>query len=546
MKEEIIKLLLKCAPRHRTRFIIKNEEVHEWITNNFPNVPLNIVADSLIKGTSPYCCVCGSPIKSLGKKTCSTACRSTSVAENINEIVNKRKETCLKKYGTENPSSSPEVIEKRLSTMVSRYGSTTSPTTIAAARSRIDNLNKKGRETLQSKYGVTNPGQLPNHRQKCIETLRKHYNADSYFNSQEFKDLSIKKAIDKWSVRMPDTISLLEITDNLIKQSIFENPNKEIKFNCTVCNTIDCLPSETVKWRIVNTGTPCSTCSDLKLGSKKQVDLANFIKSLNVSVTHNYTLVNNREIDVFCPQYNIGFEFDGLFWHNDLRIEKSYHSNKTNTANSQGIRLVHIFEDEWDFKQEIVKSRIRNLLGFSASKVYARDCELKKLDKATEIKFMNDNHIQGFARSSAAYGLYYNDTLVSAMSFSKPNKAKGQKKVEGHWELLRFCSILNTSVVGAAGKLLKKFINDYNPLQVLSFADLRWSSGDLYKTLGFIEGKKTAINYWYIKNNQRFHRFTLRKNSQDNQMLTEYENRLNQGYLRIWDCGSSKWIWNRE
>ena len=172
----------------------------------------------------------------------------------------------------------------------------------------------------------------------------------------------------------------------------------------------------------------------------------------------------------------------------------------------------------------------------------AKNCIIKPLSTSDEKCFLEKNHIQGTANSSAAYGLYFNNTLVSTMTFRKPNKAKGQENIDGHWELLRFCSVLDTHVVGGAGKLLKHFIKTHCPIQILSFADRRWSNGNLYKRLGFEQKKSTLLNYWYIKNKQRYHRFGLRKNKNDDQSLTEYENRLAQGYLRIWDCGSSKWI----
>lgn len=544
MKDEIVKLLLECHPKGRTRVIKNSEPIYAWITEHYPNVPLNIVADCLVKNTSPYCCVCNCPIKSLGKKTCSTKCRSVSLLNKVSTIVEKRKKTNIEKYGSTSPSGSPAVVKKRLDTMIEKYGANVSPKTIESAKARIAGLNEKGRKTFQEKYGVSNPGQMVDHRKKCVETLKKNYGVDHYYKSQKFKNTVIEKNLKKWNTVLPDCVTLIDVTDNIEKQQLFENPNKEIKFKCNTCGNTDCVPSETVKWRIKNSGTPCITCSGINVGSLKQCEVGDFIKSLGIKIISNYKLPDKTEIDIFCPEYNIGFEFDGLYWHNDLRIPKSYHLDKTLEAKKCGIKLIHIFEDEWDYKQCIVKSRIKNLLGVTTDKIFAKRCIIKSVSKFEENQFLNDNHIQGFSRSSIAYGLYLNDKLVSIMSFGKPSKAKGQKNIPGHWELLRFCSLIDTNVVGGAGRLLQAFIKNHTPTQILSFADKRWSTGHLYKMLGFSEEHQTSINYWYIKNNQRFHRFGLRKNKNDNQTLTEYENRLSQGYLRIWDCGSSKWIWN--
>lgn len=542
MKEEVIKIILECSPKYRIRFIKKTEHINTWFLETYPRVPLDIAVYALLNDVSPYCCICGNPVKSRGKKTCSTKCRTLSLLDKKYEIDEKRKQTNIKKYGSETPSSSPKVIQKRLDTMVKKYGAKVSPKSIEAIKSRTHILNEKGKKTLQEKYGVNNPGQLIDHHAKCVATLQKNYGVDHYYKSQEFKNIISDKNIKKWNTQLPTTITLLDILENSPKQELFANPNKEIKFKCITCGTVDNVPSETVKWRIRNTGTPCICCSGINMGSLKQREVYEYIKSLNVNVVANYKLNNNKEIDIFCPEHKIGFEFDGLFWHNDLRVPKSYHLDKTVKAAEQNIVLIHIFEDEWDYKKEIVKSRIKNLLGVTGNKIFAKNCTIKPLNKSEEIHFLETNHIQGFARSSISYGLYHHNELVSVMTFSKPSKAKGQKMITGHWELLRFCSILDTTVVGGASKLLKYFVKTHSPIQVLSFADRRWSTGNLYKNLGFQEKPSTALNYWYIKGDKRYHRFGLRKNKNDNQSLTEYENRLSQGYLRIWDCGSSKWI----
>ena len=131
------------------------------------------------------------------------------------------------------------------------------------------------------------------------------------------------------------------------------------------------------------------------------------------------------------------------------------------------------------------------------------------------------------------------------MTFSKPSKSKGQSKDSYDWELLRFCNKIDTTVIGGASKLFKHFVSDYNPNSILSFADRRYSSGGLYTQLGFDSMGNTRLNYWYIDfaSVKRVHRFKLRKTADDNPELTEYENRVTKGWSRIWDCGSSKWVW---
>ena len=229
-----------------------------------------------------------------------------------------------------------------------------------------------------------------------------------------------------------------------------------------------------------------------------------------------------------------------------MRIDKNYHKGKLDIATSKGIRLIQIFEDEWEHKREIVKSRLSNILGVNTNKIYGRLCIVREITHVEEREFLDENHIQGYTRSSIKLGLYFENTLVSVMSFSRPNLSRGIRDAKPtEWELLRFASLKGTNVLGAAGKLFKYFRNTYLPTKVISYSDKRWSVGGLYETIGFTTNGDTPINYWYInlKNVKRLHRFALRKNSKDIQSLTEYENRLAQGYLRIWDCGNGRWIW---
>jgi len=548
MKNKLIDELKDVHPKYRIRHINKSQELTEICSQLYPNAHLNIVVYCLFHGGEPYCTVCGSPVKFQGKKTCSTKCRGIAQIDRHPEIAMKRKKTCLEKYGVDNPALSEEFQAKRVAAMYEKYGSGASPKARDLARSRSEQLNSKGRITLQERYGVSNAGKLPGNKDKIKQTLLKKYGVDNYYKSEEYLKLNEIKRYEKWTSVFPDNIEILNISKNKIKEELFTNPNFEIDIHCSICDNTESLPTETAKWRVKNTGTPCVVCGNISQGSLKQQKLYEFIVSLGVRAKQNFKLSNNTEIDVFCPEYNIGFEFDGLFWHNDLRKDKKYHLLKTKTANDQGIFLVHIFEDEWDHKIDIVKSRIKNLLGFSSNKLFARKCIIKPIDKQLEKEFLDNNHIQGYANSKLAVGLFHDNVLVSMMSFQTPNKAKGQKQIQDNWELLRYCSKLDHNIVGGASRLFSFFIKTNNPESILSFADKRWSIGNLYKELGFEQQRDTAVNYWYIdiKNGKRIYRYKLRKNKSDIQELSEYENRLKQGYLRIWDCGHAKFVWTKK
>jgi hypothetical protein len=230
-----------------------------------------------------------------------------------------------------------------------------------------------------------------------------------------------------------------------------------------------------------------------------------------------------------------------LYWHSEVYVDKNYHLNKTKLCEDKNIRLIHIFEDEWLFKQEIVKSRLKNILGLTENKVYARKTIIKEVSTKESNNFLNENHIQGPVNSKINLGLYHNNELVSVMCFNKPRVGIGSK-YDGY-ELSRFCNKLNTIVIGGADKLLKYFVNIHNPKQIISYADRRWSQGDLYEKLGFEKTKINKANYSYIINKQRKHRFNYRKNVLKKQGFnttnkTEHQIMLERKIYRIYDCGT--------
>jgi group I intron endonuclease len=210
---------------------------------------------------------------------------------------------------------------------------------------------------------------------------------------------------------------------------------------------------------------------------------------------------------------------------------------------------IFVFEDEWINKKEIVKSRILNLINLS-NKIWARKCEIREIDNNILVRdFLINNHIQGYVGSKLKLGLFYNNELVSLMTFGNLRKNMGQLASEGSWELLRFCNKLNTSVVGGASKLLNHFIKKYNPINLISYADRRWSNGNMYEQIGFTKLGNTIPNYFYIIDNKREARFKYRKDILIKEGFdgdkTEVKIMHERGYYRIFDKGSIKYEYKR-
>jgi G:T-mismatch repair DNA endonuclease (very short patch repair protein) len=300
-----------------------------------------------------------------------------------------------------------------------------------------------------------------------------------------------------------------------------------------------------VSWDNWNScGSRCPTCS-LAGSSKPELELIAFIKNFGITVhTGVRDIISPYELDIVIPDKKIAIEYCGLYWHSDAcNKDSSYHINKLERCLEAGYRLITIFEDEYITKKPIVLSRLSSLIGIKLTSVYARKCRIQEISVKEARMFCEENHLQGYgAGASIKIGAFYNQTLIAVMTFSKPSLAKGAKdKYKDTWELHRFCSKLNLRVVGIASKLLTYFKRNHIWESVFSFADRRWSTGELYANIGFNYSYSTACNYWYFKNNtKRYHRYGLRK--PNGSTMSERTLRKAQGYNRIWDCGNLKYI----
>lgn len=289
-------------------------------------------------------------------------------------------------------------------------------------------------------------------------------------------------------------------------------------------------------------GRKANINSSHKFHSNIEADVKIFIESLGFETKSDRKILNGKEIDILIPSMNIAFEIDGLRWHNEVTKDKNYHLYKTELCKEHGITLYHIFEDEWEFKSEIVKSRIRNILGKTVNKIYARKCSISIVPKKESKDFLNTNHLQGDTISKVSYGLYYNGELVSIMTFGKTRKNLGSKNLNDSYELIRFCNKLNTNVIGGASKLLKHFIKEISPKKLISYADRRWSNGNLYSSIGFQHIHNSRPNYFYVIGHNRKNRFSFRKDLLIKQGFdpnkSEHQIMLDRGIYRIYDCGT--------
>lgn len=291
--------------------------------------------------------------------------------------------------------------------------------------------------------------------------------------------------------------------------------------------------------------------------SKPEREILSFINKTGIECKKNRKILNGKELDIYIPSKSTAIEFNGNKFHTEWFGGKSrqYHLQKTKLCKEKGVKLIHIFEDEFHNSKEIVFNKIAHILGVQQDlpKIYGRKCEIKEINRETADLFLTTYHIQGFDPSTVHYGAYHQDKLIAVISFLK------SKKDSADWELTRFASDYNYICCGVGGKLFKHFIREYNPSSVKSFADRRWTideENNIYCQLGFKFEGYTPPDYKYynpaVDKYKRFHKFGFRKKVLLKKYpdllvpeMTETEMVKALGYDRIWDCGLIKYVWTK-
>lgn len=290
-----------------------------------------------------------------------------------------------------------------------------------------------------------------------------------------------------------------------------------------------------------------------KRQSTAELEIMNYIRSLGFECDSDRKILKGRELDIYIPSKKIAIEYDGILWHTEkYGKDRYYHLNKTEECNKNGIGLIHIFDDEYYHHKEIVLSKIRHLLKVNDKSqlvIPGRKCCISEIETNAAKEFLEKNHIQGFVKSTLYLGAFYQDKLVAVMSFIKESFSI--------WNLVRYASLIDSVCQGVGGKIFKHFIRKYNPKEIKTFADRRWTlwrDNNLYTKLGFELTGVSKPDYYYFSNkvdgHRRFHKFGFRKQILHKKYglpltMTETEMTRKLGYERVWNCGLFKYVWKK-
>jgi len=429
-------------------------------------------------------------------------------------------ETCFQKYGVKSSTLDPNVKAKKLDSLQKKYGNgivNSFQASEVKEKAKKTNLEKYGTEfacqstevkarrekTNLERYGTKNPSSLPEIRQKVLETNIKLYG-----------------------------------TAHPAKLPVFQEKAKESNLQRYGAASHSQLPENRNKLKAW-----CESNPGYNGQSKSELELLEWVKTYYSSATK--IKQQGHELDIYIPELKLGIEYNGLFWHSEINKSKTYHLNKTKYFQSQGIRVIHIWEHEWLQKQTQVKSFLLSALEKNQHKIGARKCHIIWSSAPSEIEkahnLLNATHIQGHTNSTRyAANVYYKDELVATATFGLHHRNSQE------WVLSRFTTKTNFTIQGILSRVTKLAVQNLKT-PIISWANYRLSTGNGYEKAGWVVSKKLPPDYFYFKGTKVISKQSRQKNKIKTPVgMTEAQHAEQDGLLRVWDCGKIKYVFNQQ
>ena len=190
-----------------------------------------------------------------------------------------------------------------------------------------------------------------------------------------------------------------------------------------------------------------------------------------------------------------------------------------------------LWEDHWEHKRPIVTSRLLSLIGHT-ERIHGRKTHVARIDQATAADFLQTHHMLGPTKAKFKYGLFRGEELVAVATFSGGRRMTEAGREGRSFELIRTCNAQGKTVVGGVSKLLKAFIREHQPGDIMTYVGRDWSEGHMYEGLGFARVSETDPQWLWV--DPAFGRRNL---------LREGENPPHGAQL-AWYPGNAKLVWN--
>lgn len=447
--------------------------------------------------------------------------KSSAQAESVKA---KAKETALKNWGVDNASKSPKVVQRIRDSFISSYG--------VSNAMKVKKFKLRQQKSCLEHYGVDNPSRSPEVIKQIGDSTQAIYGVRHALQSPEVQKRFRATCRERYGKSHHSGYSdeiYAKIENSKFWQEEYLVKKKEV---WQIAKELGIDPSNAFKYFRYHAPEISLRCSH---SSYDEGVLADFIESY-LPIERQKNLVGRKSLDIYVPQLHLAFEYNGIYWHSEINRERDYHLQKTLECESQGIRLVHIWEDDWLGNMELMKRKVKALLGVETEKVFARKCQIIVPTKEQKSFFFKANHIKGNDVYPLAFALKYQDQLVAMISFKDTSEG---------WYLSRYAT--SCSVPGGFSRLLEHFKRSIPWQRIYTYADRSWSQGNVYLKCGFNLIAKTEINYQVIEHCERIHsaRYTreyLKERFPDlySEELTKFQIMDLANLNRIWDCGQLK------
>lgn len=449
---------------------------------------------------------------------CSKQCASSYVTKNrhntetieTKQKINKKISDTLKQKELKLSDDEKEIRSKKLST----YWKKLSPEerSIRNKKSAV-----KGKLTKLERYGNENY----NNAVQARLTYSNKYKFTPTYNQQHLTSDTLKIIRDK----------------KLFKEFILSIPLEE-RCIYTISNKLGISRSRCSG--LLNSYKLYDEISVHRNLSKPQIELQNYIKSLysDTVKVNDRSIIVPYELDIYIPEKNLAIEYNGSYWHTTDKIDKKAHYNKSKLCEEKGIRLIHIFEYEWENERQrpILENIIKSALGITKT-IYARKLKVVEKSSSEMREFFNTNNIQGFRGGKTAICLVDDNDEVY-MSYIMGSAFFGKGKYE--WEVIRGATKLGYTVVGGASKIWKYFIKTYNPNSCVYYVDYNYFNGNSLKNLPqmqFITTQFSFKNYWVDEN--------IVKNREPHRHKEIKQLELERKVVPIYNAGTKVYIWKK-
>lgn len=452
------------------------------------------------------------------------------------ELKQKASNTIQERFGTAWALSNSEVRKKSEQTMIERYGA---KTTLES-----DILKSQVRNTMKERYTQTNPAKVQQLREKAIQTNLSRYGVPNPMMLPEIQEKATKKRNNN-----------LQAITATIKQTLLDrygvdNPAKipevQEKISASLRASYPKFKDKMIETNIERYGVPYYCMTDECKEAQGQIisttnrTFGKLLEANNVEYKFEHRIKSNS-YDIRVG--NTLIEIDPTYTHNVIgnhwgtAIEKYYHRDKTQLAEDNGFRCIHVFDwDDWDKIIDLLRPTRR---------IFARNCTIYKLNPDVGDAFLDNYHLQSTCRGQLLYlGLVFEDELLQVMTFGKARYDKAYDV-----ELLRLCTKPGYTVVGGASRLFSYATNEYGLSNIISYCDRSKFVGTVYEKMGMTLKRITPPQEVWSKGNEKITANLLRARGYDQLFGTNFgkgtsneELMLSAGYLPVYDCGQRVYV----